>query len=320
MRCFAFTHIPFHTKQLVWKGIGLELVYYSKLRSFLTLCSIAPPPLVPYKSGETFPPLIDQSPFPEKCRKMVEDIRKIWEPLNPKKEIFYLTTAIAYPNGPPHMGHALEILQADALARFYRSIGFKVVFQTGTDEHGKKNWQKAQDMGMAVHQLLDQNVEIFRDLYQKLNVSQDRFVRTSEKNHYAGSQKMWREIDKADDFYKKNYTALYCVGCESFKTATDLEEGICPNHPNTKPEEISEENWFFRLSKYGKTLIEIVESKRYFVQPESRKSELLSFLENVKDISFSRPKDVLPWGVPVPTDPNHVMYVWCDALSNYITG
>lgn len=236
------------------------------------------------------------------------------------KKKFYITTAIAYPNGSPHMGHALEIIQADALARFYKLMGKDVFFQTGTDEHGIKNWQTAQKEGISVEEFLDRNVAVFKDLYKLLNICNDKFIRTTDKGHHKGASKLWEELTKSGDLYKKKYKGLYCVGCESFKTEKELVNGKCPNHPTRDIEVVEEENYFFKLSKYGEQIIDIIERDEYKVVPETRKNEILSFLKGAKDISFSRPKSSLQWGIPVPDDEEHVMYVWCDALSNYITG
>lgn len=234
---------------------------------------------------------------------------------------FYITTAIAYPNDVPHLGHALEIIQADALARFYRLLEKDVFFQTGTDEHGIKNWQTAQKQGKDIKEFLDENVKEFKKLYKLLNISNDYFIRTSNKKiHYPGAQKLWKELVKSGDIYKKEYKGLYCVGCEAFKTEKEIIDGKCPNHPNQNIEVIEEENYFFKLSKYKDKIIEIIKQDKYKVVPETRKNEILSFLAEAKDISFSRPKSSLPWGIPVPGDKEHIMYVWCDALSNYITG
>ncbi len=237
------------------------------------------------------------------------------------KKKFYITTAIAYPNGRPHMGHALEIIQADALARLYKLFGEDVVFQTGTDEHGMKNWQTAEKEGLSVQDFLDKNVKVFVDLYKILNINYDNFIRTTDKNvHYKGANALWKKLVESGDLYKKKYKGLYCVGCESFKTEKELVDGKCPNHPTREIQVVEEENYFFKLSKYSKKIIEVIKKDEYKVVPETRKNEILSFLKGAKDISFSRPKSSLSWGIPVPDDEDHVMYVWCDALSNYITG
>ncbi|MBW2966103.1 methionine--tRNA ligase [Candidatus Woesearchaeota archaeon] len=234
---------------------------------------------------------------------------------------FYITTAIAYPNGPPHMGHALEIIQTDAVARFHRLLGKDVFFQTGTDEHGTKNWQTAKKQGKKIMEFLNGNVAVFKKLYMLLNISYDNFIRTTDKKmHYPGAKKLWKELVKSGDIYKKKYKGLYCTGCESFKTERELVNGKCPNHPTKEIEHVEEENYFFKLSKYKDKVAKIIEKDEYKVSPEIRKNEILSFLKTAKDISFSRPKTSLPWGIPVPDDKEHIMYVWCDALSNYITG
>lgn len=234
---------------------------------------------------------------------------------------FYITTAIAYPNGRPHMGHALEIIQTDAIARFHKLLGKDVFFQTGTDEHGIKNWQTAQKSGKEIYSFLDENVGVFMDLYKKLNISHDRFIRTTDKKrHHPGAQKLWMKLVNAGDIYKKKYKGLYCSGCEIFKTEKELENGKCPNHPTRDIVQVEEENYFFRLSKYNEKLIQLLKDDEYKIVPDTRKNEILAFLENARDISFSRPKSSLSWGIPVPGDDEHIMYVWCDALSNYITG
>ena len=238
-----------------------------------------------------------------------------------KKKKFYVCTAIAYPNSVPHLGHALEIIQADVAVRFYRLLGKDVFFQTGTDEHGTKNWQAAKKEGKDIIEFLDKNVSVFKDLYKKLNISYDYFIRTSDKKiHYTGAIKLWKELVKSGDIYKKDYKGLYCTGCEAFKTEKELENEKCPNHPTREIEVIEEENYFFRLSKYNEVITKKIKSDEFKIIPESKKNEILSFLKIAKDISFSRPKTSLSWGVPVPGDDDQVMYVWCDALSNYITG
>ncbi|MEA2038152.1 MAG: methionine--tRNA ligase [Nanoarchaeota archaeon] len=234
---------------------------------------------------------------------------------------FYITTAIAYPNSAPHLGHALEIIQTDVSARFHKLLGKDVFFQTGTDEHGVKNWQTAKKEGKDIYEFLDSNVKIFKDLYEKLNVSYDYFIRTTDKKmHHPGVIKLWKELVKSGDLYKKKYAGLYCSGCEAFKTERELEDGKCPNHPTKDIDTVEEENYFFKLSKYKEEVAKNIESDEYKVVPTTRKNEILSWLKEATDISFSRPKSTLPWGIPVPGDSEQVMYVWCDALSNYITG
>jgi methionyl-tRNA synthetase len=237
------------------------------------------------------------------------------------KNKFYVTSAIAYPNSRPHLGHCLEIIQTDVVARFHRLLGKDVFFQTGTDEHGNKNWQTAQKEGKNIKEFLDANVSVFKDLYKKLDISYDQFIRTTDKKiHFPGAIKLWKELVKSGDIYKKKYKGLYCTGCETFKTEKELENGKCPNHPTREIETVEEENYFFRLSKYKGEVAKKISSDNYKVIPQSRKNEILSFLESAEDISFSRPKSSLSWGIPVPDDNEQIMYVWCDALSNYITG
>lgn len=234
---------------------------------------------------------------------------------------FYITTAIAYPNAKPHMWHALEIIQADVLARTHRILWKHVIFQTWTDEHGIKNRRTAQQQGKDVLTFLDENVATYKELYAKLLVTYDTFLRTSDtKIHYPWAQKLWTKLVEAWDIYKKKYIGLYCAGCESFKTEKELIDGKCPDHMNGQIEEIQEENYFFALSKYKDEVKKLITNDIYRITPETRKNEILSFLDNANDVSFSRPKASLPRGIPIPGDEEHVMYVWCDALSNYITG
>ncbi|MEK7077828.1 MAG: methionine--tRNA ligase [Patescibacteria group bacterium] len=233
---------------------------------------------------------------------------------------FYITTAIDYVNAPPHIGHALEKIQADVLARYHRAKGDEVFFLTGADEHGLKNLRAAQAAGQEVQHFVDENSTHFKNLKKTLNLSWDDFIRTSDQTrHWPGAQKLWLKLLAAGDLYKKKYQGLYCVGCESFKTERDLVDGKCPNH-NQKPEAVEQENWFFKLSKYADKIESKIKSGELKIIPESRRNEILAFIRSgLDDVSFSRPKKDLPWGVPVPNDPDQMMYVWCDALSNYLT-
>lgn len=234
---------------------------------------------------------------------------------------FYLTTAIAYVNAPPHIGHALEFVQSDALARYHRLKGDDTYFLTGTDEHGVKIYEKAKSEGVIPQELVDKNAGIFQSLKEKLNLSNDDFIRTTQERHKKGAQKLWSALVKSGDIYKDTYRGNYCVGCEAFIPDKDLDaEGNCPNHKK-KPEILTEENYFFKLSKYSDRVKEVIKSDRLKIIPDSRKNEMLNIIgeTGLHDVSFSRPKDVLPWGVPVPGDDTQVMYVWCDALTNYIT-
>ncbi len=234
---------------------------------------------------------------------------------------YYITTAIAYVNAPPHIGHALEFIQADALARYHRLKEDDTFFLTGTDEHGVKIYETAKEQGISTQELVDKNAEIFKSLEGVLTLSNDGFVRTSLEEHRRGARKLWQKLVDAGDIYKDVYKGNYCAGCESFIAEKDLDEnGQCPNHKK-KPKILEEENYFFKLSKYSDKIRKLIEKDELKVVPNSRKNEMLNIIgeDGLKDVSFSRPKSVLPWGVPVPDDETQVMYVWCDALSNYIT-
>lgn len=233
---------------------------------------------------------------------------------------FYLSTSIAYVNAKPHIGFALESIQGDALTRYHRLRGDETFFLTGTDEHGTKIVQTAREAGTTAQALADENSTKFRALKELLNLSPDDFIRTTEERHRKGVEKLWQLIADAGDLYKKSYTGHYCMGCEAFVTEKDLVDGMCPNHKQ-KPQLLSEENYFFKLSKYSAQIAEAISSDRLKVLPVERKNEILGLLkEGLTDVSFSRPSAVLQWGIPVPGDPNHCMYVWCDALTNYMTG
>lgn len=232
---------------------------------------------------------------------------------------FYVTTSIAYVNAVPHIGFALELLQADVLARYNRLLGKEVFFLTGTDEHGAKVVKAAEKKGRDVAEFTNEISERYIKLTEVLNISNDDFIRTSDQErHWPSVQKIWKQLDEAGDLYKKNYKGLYCVGHEAFMKKSDLKDGICPDH-QIKPEIIEEENWFFKLTKYSKIIKERIESDEFKILPESRKNEVLNLLENAEDISFSRPSKDLSWGIPVPGDPTQTMYVWVDALTNYIS-
>ena len=233
---------------------------------------------------------------------------------------FYVTTSIPYVNAPPHIGHALEFIQADVLARFQRAAGKDVFFLTGADEHGVKIARAAEEAKKTTKKFADENTDKIKKLIKVLNISNDDFIRTTDrKRHWPGAQKLWLKLAEAGDIYKKKYRGLYCAGQEAFVTDKDLVNGVCAIH-KTRPEIIEEENYFFRLSKYSKKIELLVKSGKLKVSPVSRKNEILSLLkEGLEDISFSRSAKSLSWGIPVPNDPNHTMYVWCDALSNYIT-
>lgn len=236
------------------------------------------------------------------------------------KENIYITTAIDYVNGQPHIGHALEKVQADVLARFYRQQGKRVLFLTGTDEHGSKIAETAAKVGISPQELADKNSNLFKKLLVELNISNDDFIRTSdEKRHWPAVKKMWELIFAQGDLVKKDYQGLYCVGCESFLTEKDLVDGKCQYH-NKEPEKITERNYFFNLGKYSSQIIDKITNNEFNIVPQSRKNEILNILkQGYQEVSFSRPKEKLSWGIPVPDDNEQVMYVWCDALTNYIS-
>ena len=233
---------------------------------------------------------------------------------------FYVTTAIDYVNGPPHIGHAIQKVWADVIARFYRQKGFNAWFLTGTDEHGASVVRAAEKLNKTPKELADENAVKFKGLREILNLSWDDFIRTSDKKrHWPGAELMWRKLVESGNIYKKHYRGLYCVGHEAFVTAKDLIGGKCTLH-GTEPEIIDEENYFFRLSKYSKEIESRIKNNKLKVMPNSRRNEILSFIKNgLEDVSFSRPAKDISWGIPVPNDPSHTMYVWCDALTNYLS-
>jgi len=238
------------------------------------------------------------------------------------KKKFYVTTTIPYANAPPHIGFALEIVQADVLARWHSILGEDVFFLTGTDEHGVKNYKTAKENGLTPQQFVDKNSGFFRDLTKALNISNDSFIRTTDKKvHWPGVVDLWKILEKNKDIYKKKYAGNYCSGCERFVTERDLVDGKCSNHPNLTPEFIDEENYFFKLSKYSDKIKDLIKKDKLKIIPEKWKNDFLSLIKDgLTDVSFSRDKKHLPWGIPVPGDENQVMYVWPDALSNYLTG
>lgn len=234
---------------------------------------------------------------------------------------YYVTTAIAYINAKPHIGFAMEVIIADALARYHRLIGDDTYYLTGSDEHGIKQKRTAEAEGLTPQELCDRNVVKFQELTKLLNLTNNDYIRTSDqKRHWPTAQTIWKKLVENGDIYKDQYSGLYCAGCENYVLEKDLVDGNCPNH-NAPPEEIVEENYFFRLSKYSKQIQELIESKELEIIPHFRANEILNVVkEGLHDVSFSRPKSSLDWGVPVPDDDSQVMYVWCDALTNYLSG
>ncbi len=233
---------------------------------------------------------------------------------------YYVTTTLPYVNADPHIGFALELVQADALARWHRLLGDEVVFNTGVDEHGLKIFRKATELDLDPQAYCDLYAAKFDGLKTALGLSYTHFTRTTDPHHMAAAQEFWRRCAAADDIYKKEYTVKYCVGCELEKTDSELVDGRCPLHPKLAIETIAEENWFFRWSKYGKKLLAHYEAHPDFVIPEGRLNEIRSFVAGgLRDFSVSRLKTKIPWGVPVPDDAEQVMYVWFDALTNYVS-
>ncbi len=232
---------------------------------------------------------------------------------------FYITTAILYTNGKPHIGFALELVQADALARYHRLAGDETWFLTGTDEHGSTVVRAAEKQGKTPIQLADEIAGLAKDLIKKLDISNNDFIRTSDQaRHWPSVIKLWNKWVENGDLYKKKYEGLYCIGHEAFIKKSELIDGLCPLH-KTEPEKIKEENWFFKVTKYKKEIRQRIESGEFKIIPGTKVKELLNLLDDAEDISFSRPSESLSWGIPVPNDPSQTMYVWADALTNYIS-
>lgn len=232
---------------------------------------------------------------------------------------FYITTSIPYASAHPHLGHAMEFIQGDVLARWHRQRGDDTRYQIGTDEHGQKLYEAAEQAGRDTLSFVTEMSRTFVDLAEQLNISHDVFVRTTDDDHKLAAQKLWEAC--AADIYKGEYSGLYCTACEQYYLEKDAVEGFCPVHPNRQLEELVVESYFLKMAPYQERLIEAIKSDAYRVFPAHRKNEVLSFLENnvLEDLSISRPTTHLAWGVEVPGDPSHVMYVWFDALANYIT-
>lgn len=233
------------------------------------------------------------------------------------KKTFYITTPIYYPSGNPHIGHSYCTVASDAIARYKRMQGYDVMFLTGTDEHGLKIEQKAQAQGVTPKEYVDHIVSIFQNLWKLLNISNDRFIRTTDDYHIKGVQKIFRELYDRGEIYKGKYEGWYCTDCEAFWTETQLKDGKCPDC-GREVKWAEEEAYFFRLSKYGDRILKLYEEHPEFIQPESRKNEMINFIkQGLGDLCVSRTS--FTWGVPVDFDPKHVVYVWVDALPNYIT-
>ena len=230
----------------------------------------------------------------------------------------YITTAIPYVNGVPHIGHAMDYCLADVCARYYKLLGDEVKMQAGADEHGGKIFQKAKELGVPVQEYVDANARKFQDFISKLDVSYSDYVRTSDAAHQKRVQEIWLKLK--DHIYLEKYEGWYCTGCERFITQKEYDEnnGVCPDHQ--KPyEKLKEENYYFKISDFKEKIRNAIINDEMRILPEFRKKEILKLLEDSPDVSISRPKSQLTWGVPVPDDDNQTMYVWLDALSNYIT-
>ncbi|MBQ1305023.1 MAG: methionine--tRNA ligase, partial [Erysipelotrichales bacterium] len=237
-----------------------------------------------------------------------------------EKKPYYITTAIAYTSGKPHIGNTYEVVLADAIARYKRKEGYDVFFQTGTDEHGQKIEEKAKKAGMTPKEFVDVTAGEVKRIWDLMNTSYDRFIRTTDEDHTAAVQKIFRKMYEKGDIYLGQYEGWYCTECEAFYTNSEVkEEGICPDcgQPLRRAKE---DAYFFRMSKYADRLMKHIETHPEFIQPESRKNEMVNnFLKpGLQDLCVSRTS--FKWGVPVDFDPKHVIYVWIDALANYITG
>jgi len=233
---------------------------------------------------------------------------------------FYITSAIAYANSLPHMGHAMEFILTDSIARYKRMMDFDTFFLIGTDEHGVKIYNTALKNNLKPQELVDKNSNLFRNLKDVLSLSNDDFIQTTDKDrHWPAVQKMWNLLLDNDDIYQKEYEGLYCEGCEAFMKEKDLVDGKCPVHKK-ELSLVKEFNYFFKLSKYSDKIVDLIESGEVKIIPDFRKNEFLNIAkEGLHDISFSRSRSALPWGIDVPNDKDQVMYVWCDALTNYIS-
>lgn len=231
----------------------------------------------------------------------------------------YITTTLPYVNAEPHIGHALEFVQADAISRYFKlKLGKEnVFFNVGTDEHGLKIFRKANEEGLSIKEFVDKYANRFKDFCKLFFVEYDNFYRTSQESHHRAAQEFWKRCNENGDIYKKRYSGKYCVGCERFITEKELVDGKCPDH-GTVPEEKEEENYFFKLSNYKEHLLKWVDSNPDVLKPKQKVEELKRIINDIEDISISRLRENLPWGIDVPDDPKQVFYVWFDALTNYV--
>ncbi len=233
---------------------------------------------------------------------------------------YYITTTLPYVNAPPHIGFVMELVRADVLARFHKMLGEEVIFNTGTDEHGQKIYQNALEAKKNPQEYCDYYAAKFADLKKSFNIGNSHFIRTTDKHHIRAAQEFWKKVLENNDIYKAKYQINYCVGCELEKTDSELVNGRCPIHSNCELEKIEEENYFFKFSKYQKPLLDFYVKNPDFLLPPFRFQEIKNFVKKgLKDFSISRLRSKMPWGIPVPGDPDQVMYVWFDALINYIS-
>lgn len=231
----------------------------------------------------------------------------------------YITTTLPYVNSIPHIGHSLEMIQGDFIARYLKSKYKNVQFNTGVDENGLKVYTTSVEKGVDTQAHCDSLTKIWKEFLHKFHIEPNTFWRTTSETHKVGVLKAWEKCLKNDDIYEKEYSGIYCLGCESFKTTKDLVDGKCPDHPHLEPKEIKENNYFFRLSKYKEYLLEWLDKNPDFLTPKSKTEELRNLILNVEDISISRLKTSVPWGISVPNDSEQNIYVWFEALQSYFT-
>jgi len=236
------------------------------------------------------------------------------------KKSFYITTTLPYVNASLHMGHALEFVRADTIARYKKTLDFDVFFNTGTDEHGIKIYEKAVSVNRDPKEFVDESFLNFKESMKIFGMGNDlHFIRTTDLHHERAAQEFWKRVNDNGYIYKKNYEAKYCAGCEETKSDSELIDGVCPVHPDLKLKIIEEENYFFKYSAFEEKLLEFYNQNPKFVVPDFRFNEMKAFVKaGLQDFSISRLETKMPWGIPVPGDDKHVMYVWFDALTNYI--
>jgi methionyl-tRNA synthetase len=232
---------------------------------------------------------------------------------------YFLTTSIAYINGEPHIGYGQEVLAADVVARLHRLKGEETFYLTGSDEHGFSVEMNAKKAGMKPDEFVETLLPKFLSLKEQLNLSYDYFVRTTDPKHQENAKEIWKKAYENGWIEKRHYSGVYCVGCEAMKNRSELVNGKCPNHPNIELQDVEEENWFFKLSAFREKLLVLYKKNPTFVEPDEKFNEIKSLVEaGLDDVSISRPKEKLAWGIEVPNDPDQVMYVWFDALTNYL--